>query len=277
MNLLDELHNHVSTSLAEQASDFLEESRDNVAKGLDTIFPILLKSVLDKSKEPQGSKILMDSIGGLDIDAIEDLGSVFGGGTKSVRELLESGSAISKILLGVKTEKIIRIVSNVSGLKSGSSLNLIRIAAPILMGRIGNQIKGKGMSFFEDFMLAQEGSINSVLPTEKSEYSNLNNGSNKDLKSDNTHSEHLESNGEHLSEIDHDDSVSEHDMNQQNQTKNSGHSLGWLKWILPLVVVGLLTTLGVMSDWFGTKYEDRNASTDKKEVKTIPDSIKTKE
>jgi OOP family OmpA-OmpF porin len=165
INLLDMLKDQVTGSLAKQASGFLGESEENVTSGLGSVFPALLGSVINKSSEPSGASGLMDMIGGLDMDMLGDIGGLFGGGSNSVNGLLNSGGGLIKSLLGDKVGGIVEMVSKVSGLKSGSSSSLLKMAAPFLIGLIGKQIKGKGLSFLTDLLMGQKDNVKSALPS----------------------------------------------------------------------------------------------------------------
>ena len=159
------LKDQVTGSLAKQASSFLGESEENVTSGLGSVFPALLGSVISKSSEPSGPAGLMDMIGGLDMDMLGDIGGLFGGGASSVNGLLNSGGGIVESLLGNKMGGIVEMISKVSGLKGGSSSSLLKMAAPFLMGIIGKQIKGKGLSFLTDLLMGQKDHVQAALPS----------------------------------------------------------------------------------------------------------------
>lgn len=164
INLLDMLKDQVTGSLAKQASSFLGESEENVISGLGNVFPALLGSVINKSTEPAGTAGLMDMIGGLDMDMLGDIGGLFGGGASSVNGLLNSGGGIVESLLGDKMGGIVEMISKVSGLKGGSTSSLLKMAAPFLMGIIGKQVKGKGLSFLTDLLMGQKDHVQAALP-----------------------------------------------------------------------------------------------------------------
>ena len=165
INLLDMLKDQVTGSLAKQASGFLGESESNVTSALGGIFPAILGSVIDKSSKPAEASGLMDMIGGLDMNMLGDIGGLFGGGASSVNGLLNSGGGIVESLLGDKMGGIVEMISKVSGLKSGSSSSLMKMAAPFLMGIIGKQIKGKGLGFLTDMLMGQKEHVAAALPS----------------------------------------------------------------------------------------------------------------
>ncbi|MFT4536491.1 MAG: OOP family OmpA-OmpF porin [Saprospiraceae bacterium] len=165
INLLDMLKDQVSGPLAKQASEFLGESEENVTSALGGIFPAILGSVIDKSSKPAEASGLMDMIGGLDMNMLGDIGGLFGGGASSVNGLLNSGGGIVESLLGDKMGGIASMISKLSGIKSGSTSSLMKMAAPFLMGIIGKQIKGKGLGFLTDMLMGQKESVAAALPS----------------------------------------------------------------------------------------------------------------
>ncbi len=164
INLLDLVKDQVTGQLAKQASSFLGESESSVTSALGGIFPTLLGSVIDKSSSASGAKGLMDMIGKLDLDSLGDIAGLFGGGSSAVNSLLGSGGGIIDALLGNKTNGVIDLISSLAGLKKDSSSSLLKMAAPFLIGLIGKQIKGKGVSGLTDLLLGQKSSVASALP-----------------------------------------------------------------------------------------------------------------
>jgi len=52
-----------------------------------------------------------------------------------------------------------------SGLKSGSSSSLMKMAAPFLMGIIGKQASGKGIGFLKDMLMGQKEHVAAAMPS----------------------------------------------------------------------------------------------------------------
>ncbi len=164
INLLDLVKDQVTGQLAKQASSFLGESESSVTSALGSMMPALLGSVIQKSSSPTGAQGLMDMIGKLDLDSLGDIAGLFGGGASNVNGLLNSGGGIIESLLGSKSNGVIDLISNLSGMKSGSTSSLLKLAAPFLMGMIGKQVKGKGLSFLTEMLMGQKSAVNAALP-----------------------------------------------------------------------------------------------------------------
>lgn len=165
INLLDMLKDQVGGQLAKHAGSFLGESESNVTSALGGVFPAILGSVINKSSEPEGASGIMDMIGGLDMGMLGDIGGLFGGGASSVNGLLNSGGGLLDGLFGNKLGGVVDMISKISGLKSGSSSSLLKMAAPFVIGLIGKQIKGKGIGFLTDMLSGQKESVSAAMPS----------------------------------------------------------------------------------------------------------------
>lgn len=258
INLLDMLKDQVTGSLAKQASSFLGESEENVMSGLGSAFPALLGSVISKSSEPQGASGLMDMIGGLDKNMIGDIGSLFGGGSSSVNGLLSSGGSIVESLLGDKVGGVVNLISNISGLKSGSSSSLLKMAAPFLMGMIGKQVKGKGLSFLTDLLMGQKDHVKKALPSGLGNLLGLsgiaNNISGMVSEAGSTAMDLAGSTLTEATNLAKDAADTVGDAGQKTMAtagKAAQTGLGWMKWALPLLIIGALAVWSINAGWFG--------------------------
>lgn len=218
LNLLDLVKDQVTGVLAKEASSFLGESESGVAKALGGMMPALLGGAIEKASKPEGASGLLDLIGGLDLNNLGNIAGLFGGGAEKVNGLMSSGGGILEMLLGNKTSGIVDLISGMAGLKSSSTSSLLKMAAPFLMGLIGKQIQGKGLSGLTDLLMGQKSAVASALPAGMG--SLLGFSSLGDLTS--------------MASSKAAATVTGGDNN------NAGGGMGWLKWALPLVaLVGL--------------------------------------
>ena len=251
INLLDMLKDQVSGSLAKQASGFLGESEENVTSGLGSIFPALLGSVINKSSEPSGETGIMDMIGGLDMDMLGDIGGLFGGGSNSVNGLLNSGGGLVESLLGDKVGGIVEMISKMSGMKSGSSSSLLKMAAPFLMGLIGKQIKGKGLSFLTDLLLGQRDHVEAAMPSGMGNILGFANMAKETLGAVTGAAGSAATGASDAIKGAADFAGGAAKKTTEVASEAASTGLGWLKWAAPLLLVGALLFWGINSGWFG--------------------------
>ncbi len=213
INLLDLVKDQISGQLAKQAAGFLGESESSIGGALGSIMPALLGGAAQKAQSPSGAQGLMDMLGGLDTGMLSDISSVFGGGASNVNNVLNSGGGIVDMLLGNKVGGIIDFVSKASGLKSGSTSSLLKLAAPFLMSLISKQVAGKGLGFLTDLLGGQKSNIAAALPAGMGSLLGFAGLTGNDYKASTT---------SHSSTT--------------NESSTGGSNI--LKWLLPLLLIG---------------------------------------
>lgn len=146
INLLELLQSQVGGELVGQASKFLGETEVNTGKAVGSIFPTLLGSLVGKASTESGSRGILDYIKTNNIDGsiLNSLGGLFSGG-QATDSLLSNGGGILKFLVGDKLGSIVDVISNVSGVKTGTASSLLKMAAPLLMGVVGKFVKEKAL------------------------------------------------------------------------------------------------------------------------------------
>lgn len=164
INLLDLVKDQVSGVLAKQASSYLGESESTVNSAIGSLMPTILGSLVQNSSTSSGAQNIMNLIEGLDMNSLGNIAGLFGGGSNNVNSLLSSGGGIVKSLFGEKESGIVDLISGLSGMKSESTSSLLKMAAPLLLSVVGNQVKGKGISFLTSLMGSQSGYLKNMIP-----------------------------------------------------------------------------------------------------------------
>ncbi len=202
LNILELVKDQISSNLTQQAANYLGESESAIGKALGGLMPAILGSTVEKATNPAGAQGIMDLISKLDLQQLSDITGMFSGGTQNVNGLLQSGGGIVDGILGNKSNLLIDFISKYAGLKSGSSSSLLKMAAPLLMGFIGKQIQGKGVSGLTSLLMGQKEHISKQLPAGLGNIMGLSNLGN---------------------------------LSDGLSTATSG-STSWLKWAIPLVL-----------------------------------------
>lgn len=227
INLLDLVKDQVTGQLAKQASSFLGESESNITTALGSMMPALLGSVIQKSSTPSGAQGIMDIIGKLDLGSLSNIANLFGGGASSVNGLLNTGSGIVEALLGNKTNGMVDVISNLSGMKGSSVSTLVKLAAPFLMGLIGKQVQGKGLSALTDLIMGQKSAVSAALPAGL---------------------------GSLMGFADFGGNIPQVNTNINTSTAMGGGN-NWLKWLLP-ILLGAAVLYWLSTKGCGKKVED---------------------
>ena len=113
-------------------------SEEKTANVLSMAMPLLMGAMKKNASTPQGAEGLMNALNSKHNGSILDnLGGVFNGGVD--QSVMSDGAGILGHLLGNKQSLVENTLSKKSGLDASSVADILKIAAPILMGFLGKQ------------------------------------------------------------------------------------------------------------------------------------------
>ncbi|MFI8378047.1 DUF937 domain-containing protein [Leeuwenhoekiella sp. NPDC079379] len=139
--LLDLLNSDLGKQLISGASAQTGASESKTADVLGMALPVLLGAMKKNAQTPEGASGLLGAISNKhDGSILDNLGSLLGGG--SVDEgVMSDGAGILGHVLGGKQPVVENTLSQKSGLDAGTVAQILKIAAPILLGVIGKETK----------------------------------------------------------------------------------------------------------------------------------------
>ncbi|BAO77490.1 hypothetical protein WPG_3260 [Winogradskyella sp. PG-2] len=104
-----------------------------------------MKAMERNASTPEGAEGLMGALKGKhDGSILDNLGGLFGGGVNE--EVKTDGSKILGHILGNRQQGVEKVIGEKSGLDMGSVANILKVAAPILMGVLGKQSRQNNVS-----------------------------------------------------------------------------------------------------------------------------------
>lgn len=107
--------------------------------------PVLMKAMQRNAATPQGAEGLFGALSGKhDGSILDNLGDLFKGGVND--NVVQDGSKILSHILGDKASGVEQVISQKSGIDAGSVANILKTAAPILMGVLGKETRQNGVS-----------------------------------------------------------------------------------------------------------------------------------
>lgn len=145
-SILDAITRSLSPDLATQAASQLGESPTALSAGLGAAVPALLVGLLDKSRNPTAQRAIFDLIRdpANDGSALANPGSLLstlGGGT-SLSTLV---SRFLEALFGGRSGAVAGSIGDSAGLQRSSAASLLSLAAPIVLGVLGDRVKREGL------------------------------------------------------------------------------------------------------------------------------------
>ncbi len=118
----------------------------NKTSGLLTMaLPVLMQAMKQNASTPQGAEGLLGALNNKhDGSILDNLGGLFEGGVDA--NVMQDGEKILGHVLGGKQQNVQNALSQKSGIDAGSVANILKVAAPILMGVLGKQTRQNKVS-----------------------------------------------------------------------------------------------------------------------------------
>ncbi|MCK7591070.1 DUF937 domain-containing protein [Subsaxibacter sp. CAU 1640] len=143
--ILDLLNSPVGKSIVSGVAGQTNQPESKTQDVLTMALPVLMQAMRRNASTSQGADSLLGALNGKhDGSILENLGGLFGGGVDD--NVLNDGSKILGHVLGNKQSNVENALSQKSGLDANSVAQILKVAAPILMGILGSQAKQKNVN-----------------------------------------------------------------------------------------------------------------------------------
>nr|WP_321223787.1 DUF937 domain-containing protein [uncultured Psychroserpens sp.] len=147
--ILDLLNSDLGKTIISGVSGSTGTDQNKTSSVLTMALPVLMKAMERNASTPEGAEGLMGALNGKhDGSILDNLGGLFGGGVDD--NVKQDGDKILGHVLGSKRQGVEKIIGEKSGLDMGSVANILKVAAPILMGVIGKQKSQNNVSSSSD-------------------------------------------------------------------------------------------------------------------------------
>ncbi len=146
-SILDLLQTDMGQTLINGAAQKTNTTPDKTANVLSQAMPLILGAMQRNAQTPAGAASLDNALSGSNHNGgvLDILGGLFGDGAGNPEDLINDGGGILKHVLGNKQPMVESAISSSSGVDSQSVGQIIKIAAPIIMGLLGKQKQEKGI------------------------------------------------------------------------------------------------------------------------------------
>lgn len=143
--LLDLLNSPIGKQLVSGVAGQTGQSESNTADVLGMAMPLLMGAMKRNTSTAGGAQGLMNALSSKhDGSILDDLGGLFGGGVD--QSVMDDGAGILGHILGSKQPQVENALSGKSGIDAGSVSQILKIAAPILLGYLGKQTRQQNVS-----------------------------------------------------------------------------------------------------------------------------------
>ncbi|WP_250435868.1 DUF937 domain-containing protein [Hanstruepera flava] len=140
--ILDLLNSDIGKSIVSGVAGQTNESENKTNDVLTMALPVLMAAMKRNASTPQGAEGLMGALNSKhDGSILDNLDGLFGGGVD--QNVLDDGSKILGHVLGQKQTNVQNAIGAKAGVDSNSVAQILKIAAPLLLGMLGKQTREK--------------------------------------------------------------------------------------------------------------------------------------
>ncbi|SHH55692.1 DUF937 domain-containing protein [Winogradskyella jejuensis] len=147
--ILDLLNSDLGKTIISGVSGSTNTDQNKTSSVLTMALPVLMKAMERNASTPEGAQGLMGALSNKhDGSILDNLSGLFGGGVDE--EVKNDGSKILGHVLGQRQQGVQQVIGQKAGLDSGSVGEILKVAAPILMGVLGKQSRQNNVSSQSD-------------------------------------------------------------------------------------------------------------------------------
>ncbi|MFA5619633.1 MAG: OmpA family protein [Weeksellaceae bacterium] len=244
INIFDLAKDVLSSSVLSSQANAMDENEGGISKAIGALLPVVMGGLTNKTSGNSEIFEQLKNLGGSNI--LSNLGAAESTSNPVVGSLLRT-------IFGDKIGNIVSLISNFAGIKNSSADSLLSLAGSTIFGLLGKQIVGKNLNLdgLTNLLSSQKGLISKAMPAGLS-LGSLGLGGVFDSFSS--------------SAKEAGDSVSHAAREVESEISgDDGGSPSWLKWLFPLILLGLL----LWWFWPNNKTVDEVVTDTTEEVQTV--------
>jgi len=166
-NLIDAAKGLLPNDLLSKAAGSLGESESGIQKALSGAIPSVLAGLLGQSSGSGAGGILDMVKNAAGSGILNNIGGLIGGGGASSGGIGATVMGWLRSLFGDKLNSIINAIAGFAGIKTSSASNVLSMAAPAVLGSVGQYAKENNLSAsgLGSFLQSQKSSILDAIPS----------------------------------------------------------------------------------------------------------------
>ena len=142
--ILDLLNSDLGKTIVSGVAGSTGQDTDKTNSVLTMALPVLMKAMQRNASSSEGAEGLMSALNKHDGGILDNLGDLFNGGVNS--DVLQDGSKILGHVLGNKQQGVEQVIGQKAGIDTNAVANILKTAAPILLGLLGKQKRETNVS-----------------------------------------------------------------------------------------------------------------------------------
>jgi hypothetical protein len=138
--ILDLLNSDLGKTIISGVSNQTNQPQNKTQDVLTMALPVLMAAMKRNAATPQGAEGLMGALNSKhDGSILDNLGGLFSGGSSN--DIMTDGGKILGHVLGGKQQQVASSLGAKTGMDANSVAQILKVAAPILLGVLGSQAK----------------------------------------------------------------------------------------------------------------------------------------
>jgi len=143
--ILDLLNSDMGRQMIGGLSQESKQPQDKTASVLSMAMPLLMGAMKRNANTPEGAAGLMGALNGKhDGSILDNLGGLFSGGVGE--DVKQDGLGILGHVLGGSQDNVVSALSNKSGVDTNGVMQILQVAAPLVLGYLGKQKRQQNVS-----------------------------------------------------------------------------------------------------------------------------------
>ena len=144
--IMDLLQGPMGEMIIQGVGSQLGSDTSKTQSALSAAIPMLMGALKKNASNPDTASGLFEALQKKhDGSILDNITDIFGGGNVN-EDVVEDGDKILGHVLGEKKEAVAAAISKQHGLDLGSAMNILKMAAPVVMGMIGKQTRQANVS-----------------------------------------------------------------------------------------------------------------------------------
>ncbi len=143
--ILDLLNSDLGKTIISGVSNQTNQPQNKTQDVLTMALPVLMQAMKRNAATPQGAEGLMGALNSKhDGSILDNLGGFFGGGVDD--SVMQDGGKILGHVLGNRQQNVQMALSQKSGIDAGSVAQILKVAAPLILGLLGKEKRRQNVS-----------------------------------------------------------------------------------------------------------------------------------
>lgn len=145
--ILDLLNSPIGKTLVNGAAGQLGMDQSKAGSAIQSALPLILGAMKNNASTPEGASGLFGALsnekhsGGI----LDNLSSILGGGGID-DDVLQDGAGILGHVFQGKEQNVAAALSKSNGIDMSQAMNILKVAAPFIMGFLGKQMRSQGVA-----------------------------------------------------------------------------------------------------------------------------------